>query len=495
MVALATLSSPFLAPQRAVVALLLASAVGSAGHATSDWAMFRGPNGQGIAEVGALPTEIGPEKALIWRLEIPPGSSSPVLFGDRIYLTGYDGDDLLVLAIDVSGQEAWRKTVPRTRHEKLDNRNDPASPSVAVDERGVVAFFGDFGLIAYDHQGQEQWRKALGPFNNLYGVGASPVIHGDMVVLSVDQQQGSFLKAFSRSSGETVWETRRPEAKTGHSTPILYEPEGGKPQLILPGSFFLTGYDLATGRKLWWVHGLSFEMKSVPVIGAGHIFINGYGSQFNDPDKSVATMEWAEAIRKSDENADGQISEDELAHDQFAHGWFGFNDLNQDGRLSEVEWQYFRDALATRNNMMAVRLPLADERGDLTGTHISWQYFRNVPQLPSPVLYRGVLWMISDRGIATTFEPRTGMIINQGRIAGGAESYYASPIAADGKIWLAARSGLVSVMPADGHLEPLHQVELDETITATPALAPGRLYVRTNKALWAFASAPAEGSN
>lgn len=475
-------------PALLLAAGALASVLGASTATASetDWPTFRGPNAQGVAEIGPLPTKIGPEQSLLWRTALPAGSSSPILWSDRIYLTGFEGDERLVFAVDTTGDVVWKKVAPHTRTEKLDNRNDPASPSAVADDEGIVVFFGDFGLIAYGHDGEEQWKKPLGPFRNIYGVGASPIIAGDLLVLSVDQQSGSFLLAVDRKTGDEKWNVARPEAKTGHSTPTLYQPEGGRAQLILPGSFFLTSYDLTTGEKVWWVRGLSFEMKSVAAIGEGHFFINGYGSQFNDPGQGVATKDWQKALAASDKDGNKRITAAELENDEFAHGWFAYNDLDGNGELIEEEWQYFRDSLATKNNMMAVKLPAADARGDLTESHVAWQHFRNVPQLPSPLLYQGVLWMISDRGIATTFEPATGKVISKGRIAGGAESYYASPVAADDKIWLAARSGLLSVMPPDGTLEPLHQVELDETITATPALAPGRLYVRTDEALWAF---------
>ena len=144
-------------------------------------------------------------------------------------------------------------------------------------------FFADFGLISYDMDGRERWRLPLGPFNNLYGMGASPVLVDDVVVLACDQNTDSFIVAVGQRDGRVRWKTPRPEAHSGHSTPILYKPAGGATQIIVPGSFLLTAYAVATGEKLWWVRGLSFELKSTPVVSGDTLFINGFGTPENQP--------------------------------------------------------------------------------------------------------------------------------------------------------------------------------------------------------------------
>src|SRR5690606_32385207 len=146
-----------------------------------------------------------------------------------------------------------------------------------VDEHGVYVFFPDYGLIAYTPDGTERWTLPLGPFTNIYGMGASPLIAGNLVVLACDQSVGSYIMAVDARTGRLAWKVDRPEAKSGHSTPVLWRGPDGRDQVLLPGSFLLTAYDAATGRKLWWVGGLSFEMKSTPVIADGVIYVNGYG--------------------------------------------------------------------------------------------------------------------------------------------------------------------------------------------------------------------------
>ena len=126
----------------------------------------------------------------------------------------------------------------------------------------------------------------LGPFNNIYGMGASPVIVGDLLILACDQSLGSYIMAVDKRTGRVQWKVDRPEAKSGHSTPIVWRGRTGRIRSF-PGSFLLTSYDAATGKKLWWVGGLSFEMKSTPVIGGDTIYVNGYGAPVNDPGNKI----------------------------------------------------------------------------------------------------------------------------------------------------------------------------------------------------------------
>jgi len=167
--------------------------------APGEWARFRGPNGSGVAEVSRLPVEFGPSRNLIWKTDLPTGYSSPIISGNRIFLTGLRDGRLVSFAVDrASGKVLWERAAPRSRQEKLDSRNHPASPSAATDGERVFFFFADYGLLAYDVSGKELWRRPLGPFNNIYGMGASPIVVDDVVVLTCDQSIGSFIAAFDR---------------------------------------------------------------------------------------------------------------------------------------------------------------------------------------------------------------------------------------------------------------------------------------------------------
>jgi outer membrane protein assembly factor BamB len=138
-----------------------------------DWSRFRGPNGTGVANTSGLPSEFGPAKNVMWKAAVPAGHSSPVLTRSHVFMTGIEGNTLLVLALDrASGKELWRREVPRREKGRLENVNGPASPSPVTDGTNVYAFFQDFGLIAFTADGKELWRTPLGPFNMFYGFGS-----------------------------------------------------------------------------------------------------------------------------------------------------------------------------------------------------------------------------------------------------------------------------------------------------------------------------------
>jgi outer membrane protein assembly factor BamB len=448
----------------------------------SEWSRFRGPNGSGIVEAGALPTQFGPARNVFWKTPLPPGHSSPILATDRILITALDGDALLTFSLDrATGRVIWRREAPRPRILKIDKRNHPASPSPATDGTNVYVFFQDFGLLAYDRDGRERWRLPLGPFDNAYGMGASPIVVDNLVVLVCDQSNGSFVIALDKNTGRVRWKVDRSEAKTGHSTPIVYTPASGPAQLLVPGSFYLTAYSLETGEKIWWVHGLAFEMKATPVIGDGVVYIHGTStSTFQDSyGNQIPSFD---ALRAHDTDGDGRFSRQEIP-DDLARRWMSLMDLNGDGFLDEKEWEYYRAARASKGGMWAFRL---GGRGDMTKTNTLWHYDRSIPQLPSPLLYQGTLYIVNDGGIATTLDPATGAVRAQGRLKGVLDNFWASPVASDGKIFMVSDSCKVAVLKSDAGLEPLAVNDLDDQCSATPAIADGRIYIRTRSALYAF---------
>lgn len=463
-----------------VLAILAATSIVAA---EPDWARFRGPNGSGLSTATGVPTQFGADKNLLWRLALPQGHSSPILYQDRLYLTALRGDDLVTMAIDrLGGKILWERVAPKVTTKVVDKRNNPASPSPAVEADGVYVFFPDYGLVAYNAAGQELWKLPLGPFNNIYGMGASPVIAGDLLILACDQSLGSYVMALDKRTGKQVWKADRPEAKSGHSTPILWRGPDGRDQVLLPGSFLLTSYDAATGQKLWWVGGLSFEMKSTPVIGGDTIYVNGYGAPVNDPGNKISIPAADEVWKTADANGDGVIQKAEFPKFTQAF-WFDVADLDVNGSLNKDEWAYYRAALDSENGMLAIRL---GGSGDMSDTAIRWKYQRSVPQLPSPLLYRNVLYMVNDNGIVTTLNPDTGAVIKQGRLTGAPGAVFASPIAADGHVYFTTEAGAVVVVSPGGDLAVEAVNALNEEAYATPAVADGRIYVRTTQALYAF---------
>ena len=457
-----------------VAALLLTSVEG--------WPRFRGPNGAGISEDGPLPVRFGPDENLIWRAPLPPGHSSPVLSQNRVIVTAAEDDALLTLALDrTTGQVIWQARTSRARQLHVDKRNNPASPTPVTDGQNVYVFFQDVGLISYDEQGGERWRLALGPFSNAYGMGASPILVGDLVILVCDQSFDSFIVAVDRSSGRIRWKVERPEATSGHSTPVVFEPPKGPTQLLVPGSFYLTSYAADSGRKLWWTGGLAFEMKATPVHDGAVVYISGTtATSFEDSyGRNIPPFE---TVRSADRNGDGRFSRDELP-DQLARRWLRLLDLDGDSLVDEQEWTRYRQARSSAGGLWAFKL---GGEGDVTGRNAVWHYEKAVPQLPSPLLYRGLLYIVNDGGIVTALEPSSGKVAGQRRLQKAVDAYYASPVAGDGKIFLVSESGNVAVLKAGAALESLAVNDLGDPAYATPAIADGRLYVRTRGALYCF---------
>jgi outer membrane protein assembly factor BamB len=466
-----------------VVLLLVLALSAVLAASDTDWSRFRGPNGSGISATKGLPAEFGPDKNVIWKVDLPQGYSSPIIYEDRIFLTALRDNTLLTIAVDrTNGKVLWERASPRARQEKLDKRNRPAAASAAVSADTVTVFFGDYGLITYDYAGNELWKQPLGPFNNVYGMGASPILVGDKVILVCDQSTNSYIAAWDRKTGQELWRTARKEAKSGHSTPILWTPPGGKTQLIVPGSFLLSAYDPDSGERLWWVGGLSFEMKSTPVIKGDVVYANGFGSPENNPGSKIEVMTTEEAF-KHDKDGDGKLSRDE-APTQHAKNYFSFMDLDGDKMWSRDDWDYYKAAMESDNGMLAIRM---GGSGDMTAKSVKWKYHRGIPQLPSPLIYENVLYMVNDGGgRITMLNPDTGELLLQGRLPGQSDTFYASPVAGDGKVYIPSEKGQVFVLAPGPKIEPIAINDMGDGIYATPALVDGRIYLRTLNTLYCF---------
>ena len=461
--------------RKAIAFILLCSASKAA-----DWTRFRGPEGSGVAETGAIPSVMDESHNLRWKTVLPAGHSSPVISDGRVFLTAFEKDELLTICLDEkSGKILWRKVAPRSKVSDLDKRNSPASPSPTIDGKSIYVFFHDFGMLSYDYQGKERWRVPMGPFQNVYGMGASPILAAPFVVLVCDQSAGSFIAAFDSTTGKEKWRTARREALSGHSTPVV------KDGLIYaPGSFSMDVYQAATGEVVWHVGGLASEMKSVPVFYKDHIFISGYNTPENDPGRQVAIPDFKDTIAKFDKNYDGKISLAE-APDEKTRKYFPYIDLNSDGLMDEQEWKMYAATMASENGLLSVKL---GGKGDVTASNVSWKFQRSIPQLPSTLIYRDILYMINDSGVLTTLNPATGELYKQARLRGVSESFYSSPVASDGKIFFLSRSGVMTVLEAGREQKVLAVNELNEESSATPAIANGRLYVRTKSTLYCFAN-------
>ena len=302
-----------LKPIALLVAFVFASSLNCL--ANDEWSQFRGPNGTGVSDTKGLPTEFGPNKNVVWKTELPPGHSSPVLTRDRIFVTAHNKESLLVIALDrQTGKILWQKEAPRAQAGRLQNVNGPASPSPVTDGTNVYVFFQDFGMISYDGEGKERWKLPLGPFNMFYGFGASPILVDDKIILPVDQDNpSSYLVAVDKNSGKVRWKIDRPIVISGYSTPIVYTPAKGPKQIIVPESFQLSAYSVADGKRVWWVRGLACEMKSIASHDSEYLYINGWGFPQNQPGRQVPTISFEEGLAAYDKDKDHMITKAEVA--------------------------------------------------------------------------------------------------------------------------------------------------------------------------------------
>jgi outer membrane protein assembly factor BamB len=457
----------------------LVLAISSIGLA-ADWPMFRGHNASGVSEARNLPVEFGPDKNVIWKTALPGGHSSPVLTGNRIYLTAVDGEKLFVLCLECeTGKILWRREVPRPRKQELHKSNSAASPSIAVDGKNVFAFFTDFGLISYGPDGEERWRVPLGPFNNPFGMGASPVLANGKVIQVCDSETGSFIIAVDQRDGKVIWRKERPEFTRGFSTPVLHRAEG-RLQAVVAGSGRLIAYDVDSGEEVWFVRGLTWQMKPTPVVEGDIAYVLGWAGG-SDQGNQETLPSWKDVLGSMDVNKDGKLGKDELTPEQQKD--FGEADLDRDGFMGERDWEKYREKRASVNSVMAVKL---GGKGDMTEANIVWRYYKSLPNAPSPLLYKGVVYLMKEGGILTALDAKTGAVLKQGRLPGALDFYYSSPVGADGKLFAASESCQVSVIKAGADWEVLARNDFDDSCFATPAPVDDRLYLRTGTALYCF---------
>ncbi|HYO80701.1 MAG TPA: PQQ-binding-like beta-propeller repeat protein [Bryobacteraceae bacterium] len=467
-----------LRPMVRIALLLVASHLGFA----ADWPAFRGPNSAGVSDSASLPVEFGPSKNMVWKTALPAGHSSPVIVGNRIWVTGFDETRLFVIALDRdTGRVAWRREIERPRKQELHKSNSPASPSVATDGKNVYAFFTDFGLVSYGSDGEERWRLPLGPFNNPFGMGASPLYVDGKILQNCDSETGSFLIAVDAKTGKQVWRVERPDFTRGFSTPVLW-----RSQVLIPGTNRLIAYDPRTGKEIWWIRGLTWQLKPTPAVDGDTAYVLGWAGGA-DQGNQESLPEFTEVLKTLDKDGDRRLTPAEVVEPRMQKD-FKEADLDLDGYLGARDWEKYRGKRASVNSVMAVKL---GGDGDMTDKSILWQHYKSLPNVPSPVFYKGVVYLMKEGGILTALDAASGKVVKQGRLPGALDYYYASPVAGDGKLYVTSQEGHISVIRAGADWEVLTRNDMDDETFATPALLDGKVYVRTRSALYCF-GAPAQ---
>ena len=417
-----------------VLMLLPSRAVGDEGA----WARFRGPNGAGISGATTVPVTWN-ENDYNWKVKLPgTGHGSPVVWGNRIFLTCGDSHTArrMVLCLDVAdGHVLWRRDYP-SRTYRQHRHNSYATATPAVDAHGVVVTWStpeEVVLLALDLEGNELWRRGLGPFVGPHGSGTSPIIVGDLVVLANDQEDPkllarllgrkeptdepgkSFLVAVDRKTGQPRWQVPRRTTLASYSTPCLRRSDGSGPELIFTStSHGVTAVDLATGRVNWEKDDV-FRDRCVgsPVSASGLVIAGfGYGSRGT---RYVA-------VRPGSRN---------------------------EGRKPELTY-------------------------DVT---------RSVPLVPTPLVKDGRLFLWADDGVVTCMNVSTGEVIWRNRVGG---AFYGSPVCINDHLYCIAKNGEVVVLAASEQYEVLSRVSLGEPSYATPAVSNGVMYLRTRSHLFSL---------
>jgi outer membrane protein assembly factor BamB len=485
----------------AVLFFALFSITSQAEEARCRWNQFRGPRGAGIETDGkALPAELD-EKSMIWKSEVPHGLSSPCIWGNRVFLTGITGTSLETICVDrTTGKILWRAEAWYEFIERVHRTNSPATPTAATDGKHVYVYLGSSGLLCYDFDGGEVWNRVLRPSPNLYGTASSLILAGGHLVFLNDNRRKSYLEAIDPATGETVWRSERPGLQYNWTTPMLRE-NGEVLELVINGQGMIKAYDLADGSERWDLPGLTDEPCVTPVTGDGFIFITSYNMKTNT--EVIGLPAWDDLVGELDLDGDGELTLKESkpkksilsradADGEGDHPLWGFHsflDEDGNGKITGTEWQKivrWVDSFPQENALLAVRPP-AEADGV---AEIVWKYNRGVPECPSPLYFDHRVYMVKNGGMVTCLDSRTGREIYQTKLGSGGP-YYASPVVGDGKIYVASARGTVTVFKAGDKLEILARNEFKERISATPALVDGKVYVRTNRHLYAFGRSPA----
>ena len=474
----------------------------------AQWNQFRGPNGQGVTRADGIPIDFGPDRNVLWKVSIPVGHSSPVIRGNCLFLTAAEPSDrrqLLTLAVDRhKGEILWRRAVQAETEGRFHALNSAASSTPAVDDEHVYVYFGTYGLICYDHEGNEVWQRKLDVPPSKYGVATSPVLYEDKVILALDGDDGSSrLLAIHQDTGETVWQSPRPLFRAGWSTPMVWRHEDVE-ELVVLGSKRLTSYDPATGEEIWWAGGFSDETVGVPVAGEGLLFAGAAALGGRGDTELDAASTWKMTVAEFDRNRDNQIQRDEMTEgfafiqrpelpkDNPGYGLpvhdmdvlLRIFDQDKNQVISEAEWMQAMASFAAKSQpgLAAIR---PGARQDARPSHVAWEIHRGIPETPSLLYCLGRLYLLRDGGILTCLEAGTGRELFQERI-GASGQYIASPVAAGDKVVVASTRGVVTVIQVADELQVLARNDFGEKIYATPAIVENKIYLRTAGHLYAL---------
>lgn len=452
-------------------------------QAESFWPQFRGPAGSSTAVGASLPAQIDGTSDLLWRSPVPAGMSSPVIVGDRIFLTGFSEGKLATFALKRGdGSLVWRRDVQPDKIEPfMEKLGSPAASTCATDGERVISFFGSHGLQAFDLEGNALWevKLPLAQTKDGFGTGTSPIIHEGVVYLVRDEDgPANGLYAFDAKTGVQLWKQSRKEFRVSFGTPVVWDCA-----LVILGDTRAKGYDLKTGEERWIVRGLSAYPCTSPTTGAdGNLYIATWspGGSADEPMPAFDGL-----LKMMDKDADNLISRAEMAPTPFKD-FFDVNDKNKDGFWERAEWQGNIDWMKRGRNVVLGIKP--GGKGDVTESHVLWSNDKGAPYVASPLYFDGKLFIVKDGGLATLYEAATGKLLYTKERLGVPGDYYVSPAISGNRIFLGATSGTLLILDASATEKPIvvGKIDLGEYLAASPAIVDGKLYVRTKEHLVAF---------
>jgi outer membrane protein assembly factor BamB len=407
-----------------------------------------------------------------------------------VYLTAVRDKRLVTLALDRrSGKLLWEAEAPARALEKVHKIGSHAQSTPAADAECVVSFFGSTGLHCYDNSGELLWQLPMGPFNNDFGAASSPILVGDRVLLAQDHDENSFLMALDKRTGKTLWKTDRSEFLRGFATPVIWDIAGAK-QVVVAGTLRVAGYDLENGKELWTAWGIARTICATPVVGDdGRLYVSGWAAG-GDPGAPIAVEPFDDVLPRADKNGNGKLERSELTAHPFAER-FTQVDTNNDGSITRAEYERFQELFRKGKNAVLAINP--GGTGDVTASHVAWANTRQVPFCASPLYHDGLVYTVKDGGLFACLDPRDGKSLKFERLR-GAGNYYSSPVAGDGKIYVLSESGTLTVVQAGRDWKVLSTSAFEEDVYATPAIADGRIYLRTSGHLYCFGAGATKGS-
>lgn len=468
------------------LAMLAGGLILAAPLLADDWPQFRGPNASGVAGGNyPLPVEFSQTEKMKWSAKVGDGVGSSIIVGGRVFVTAMVGEQKFgVFCFDAgTGKPVWRREFDTGKLPRITPPNSHASSTPAADGNRVYVYFSTLGLLALDAaDGKTAWERPLPLPAYLmdWGAAASPIVYRDLVIFNQDDDLSPTLFAFDSSTGKERWHTERPEMLAGYAIPVLCE-ANGRTDLVVSGSGKLKGYDPETGAERWTCNTLLRTMMTSPVVRDGVIYISvqSYGDEKRT--LKFALLEWL------DTNQDGKLVRAELPKEFWKR--FDASDKDHNGAIEgdelDTAFQSGENLVGGGALIQAVR---GGGEGNVTATHLLWnnQYTVKAPpsNLSSPLVVGEQLFLVKKGGLSSSFAVETGKEHWKLARIGNIGEYFASPVAGDGKIYVAGENGFIVVLSQGPTMKILAKNDIGESCVASPAIADGRLFIRTRETLY-----------